>query len=102
MLAFFLFGDATHLKTDSFCSLLKVEQIVKIPTTRVLTNIYNFYSPSSVSPPLGGSYHLSVLLSPSSNFKHSFSMTYGTYSPLQNSGLLSFGLWLNTEDWSDI
>ena len=39
---------------------------------------------------------------PLSNFNHSFSITYGTNQPLRNSGLLSFGMWLNTEDWSDI
>ena len=105
----FLVGDANDLKMDSFCSSLKVKQIVKIPTTRgntsldvILTNMYNFYNPPSALPLLGGSYHLSILLSPSSNFNHSFSITYGSYRPLQNSGLLSFGMWLNTEDWSDV
>jgi hypothetical protein len=94
---------------DSFRSPLKVKQIVEIPTTRgntslnvILTNMHNFYSPPSALPPSGGTYHLSILLFPSSNFKHSFSITYGTYCTLQNSGLLSFGMWLNTEDWCDI
>ena len=94
---------------DSFCASLKVKQIIKTPTTRgntsldvILTNMYNFYSPPSTLPPLGGSIHLSILLSPSSNFKHYFYIAYSTYRPLQNSGLLSFGVGLNTENWSDI
>ena len=68
---FFLVGDANDLKMDSFCSSLKVKQIVKIPMTRgntsldvILTNMYNFYSPPSALPPFGGSYYLSILLSP--------------------------------------
>jgi len=80
--------------------------IVKLPTTRkntsldvILTNMNNFYTPPSAMPPLGGSYHLSILLTPSSNFEHSFSITYRL---CQNSALLSCVMWLNIEDWSDI
>ena len=68
----------------------------------ILTNMYNFYIPPSALPSLGEIYHLSILLSSSSNFKHSFSISYGTYRLLQNSGHLSFGMWLNTEDCSNI
>ena len=89
---------------NSFCA--SVKQIVKTPTTRgntsldvILTNMYNFYSRPSTLSPLGGSYHLSILLSPSSNFKQTFSEAYSTYRPLQS---FSFGMWLSTEDWSDI
>ena len=68
----------------------------------ILINKYNFYSPSSALPPLGGSYHLLIVLSSSSNFENFFSTTYGAYHPIQKFYLLSFGMWLNTEDWSNI
>ena len=58
----FLVGNANDLKMDSFCASLKVKQIVKTQTTWgntsldvILTDMYNFYSPPSTLPPLGGS-----------------------------------------------
>ena len=91
---------------DSNCSLLIVKQIVNTPTTSRSTSLdIILNNPSNFSPllqlcSLGGSY-LPLLLSPSPNFKHSFSIIYGSYHSLKNSGLLSFK-WPNAEDWPNV
>ena len=53
----FLIGDANNLKLESTCNLFNLEQIIKVPTTKVntaldliCTNLLNFYRPSPLCP----------------------------------------------------
>ena len=105
----FLLGDAIEIKLASTCNSFSLKQIVKVPTTKgnstldlICTNMSNFYRPVTILPPLGGSYHFSLLLSTLATVKHSFTITETVFRPLIDSGLYNFGSWITSENWSPV
>ena len=105
----FLMCDANDIRLDSTCIAFNLKKVVKVPTTKgnttldlICTNLSKFYKPVSTLPPLGGSYHFSLFLSPLAKVKQSFSITETAYRPLTDSGLFNFGSWITTENWSTV
>jgi hypothetical protein len=74
-------GDPNDIKLDSTCNAFNLKQVLKVPTLKgittlhlICTNLSKFYKPVSTLPPVGGSYHFSLLLSPLAKVKQPFSV----------------------------
>ena len=103
-----IMGDFNSLPVREFTTVLKLRQVVKIPTRgnnildKILTNMHSLYKEPTSLPALGGSDHLSILWEPHGHQPASNTTNKQYTRRFPDSGVREFGRWITQQDWHEV
>nr|XP_054752481.1 uncharacterized protein LOC129258052 [Lytechinus pictus] len=106
--AIFITGDFNRLDISALVADPRFKQVVRQATRgdrildKIICNISDRYKEVIICSPIGQSDHNSVLWLPRDHVAPSNASHYRTTHPMPDSAIQSFGMWLNSVDWTDV